>query len=87
MIDSIPGLKSAANRSDVTFINMDSDETSPKTTEGFTDEDIRKMRNDALNDQLNSIAKEEETLTRLQLELVKRRNSILNIMARKQEIT
>lgn len=85
-IDQIPGLKAAQENGNVTFLNMDTKDTSPNMTEGFRDEQIKEMSATALNAQLNQINAEEQNLIQMQLDLNKRRQTTLNILKRKQEL-
>lgn len=86
VIDSVPGLKAAQMNKDINFINFATEDTTLKRTEGFTDNDIDGMNMEALNAQLINMQKEEENIVKLHSDLITRRNSLMNIIRRKQEI-
>lgn len=86
IIDQVPGLAAAQRNKNITFINMDSDETSPTITEGFRDDQIQEMDMARLHEQLSQIDKEEQNLLQMQIDLNKRRQTAHAIIARKLEL-
>lgn len=86
MIEAVPGLKAARDNGNITFINFDTDDTSPKKTEGFTDDQIREMSDSALQAQLTQISGDEQRLLVMQQDINQRRTTTLNILKRKAEL-
>jgi hypothetical protein len=86
VIDAVPGLKAAQANEGVTFINMDTDDTSPTVTAGFTDEQIREMSEDRLQAMLAQINAEEQRIQELLTDVYRRRNETHALLRRKAEL-
>ena len=86
-IDSVPGLAAAQRNGNVTFLNMDTDETSPRKTAGFTDQQIIEMDESRLKDALLELGAEEERIAAMQRDVIKRRNDMNLILHRRAELT
>jgi len=86
-IDAIPGLAAAQRNGDVVFLNLDTDDTAPKRTAGFLDEQIREMSKDQLNAMLVQIGEEEQRLHTLLADVNRRRNETNQLIQRKAELS
>ena len=86
VIARVPGLSAAQRNGDISFINLDTDDTSPKKTAGFTDDQIKTMDISMLSGELAKINDEEQNIIALQMDLAKRRQNLHELIARKQEI-
>ena len=86
VIDAVPGLKAAQANEGVTFINMDTDDTSPTITAGFSDDQIREMSETALNSRLAQINDEEQRIQALLADVYRRRNETYALLRRKSEL-
>lgn len=86
-LEDIPGIRAAMKNGNITYMHLEKSETSPVTTDGFSDEQILEMDPAALNKQLAGIEKEEQMLVQSMTSLNKRRQQIHRLIARKAEIS
>ena len=86
-IDAIPGLRAALNNDNVVFLNLDTDDTNPTLTAGFTDEDIKRMDLAALQKMESDAVAEEARLISLLTDVRKRTRDARALVQRKQEIS
>lgn len=86
-----PALEALKKRAEtdpsMVFLELDVEETSPKLTHGFRDEQIREMDAEALSMQLQSLDREEKHLYDMLEDLRNRRQQTSDLIARKSEIT
>lgn len=87
LTESLEQLKARAERSgDVTFLEIDTDDSNPVITAGFDDEDVVKMDGDALRKNLADINMQEKQLEQMLEDCKRRRRDVNAILKRRTEI-
>ena len=79
-------LRQIKNNPDVVFLELDTDDTSPTKTMGFTDDQIREMRTEDLHAQAKALNTEELQLHNLLTDLKQRRFVLTELLDRKAHI-